>query len=119
MRLLWVLAVVVPLAAHAQQNTSNQADGGAKPTDPYVEIVKRVQERLHANGYDIGAVDGVLDLRTQRAVAQFQLSQAIPAGGTLDDETLKALGVDMAEVQILRAGAASSASVGETAPQPK
>lgn len=98
-----------------------QGQGGPKPTDPNIEIVKRVQERLHANGYDIGPVDGVLDLRTQRAIAEFQLSQALPAGGTMDDDTLKALGVDAAEVQMLRAGAApseSSASEGQTA-QPK
>lgn len=113
MRLAWtLLAALFSMAAQAQ------TPGGPKPTDPNIEIVKRVQERLHANGYDIGPVDGVLDLRTQRAIAEFQLSQALPAGGTMDDDTLKALGVDIAEVQMLRAGAESSASEGQTA-QPK
>jgi len=104
------ILLLFPLVALAQQ------EGGAKPTDPYIEIVKRVQERLHVNGYDIGRIDGVLDERTQGAIAQFQQANALPAGGNMDDETMKALGVDMAEVQVLRAEAASSASTGTSAP---
>ncbi|HYG54814.1 MAG TPA: peptidoglycan-binding domain-containing protein [Burkholderiales bacterium] len=116
-----VLLLVLPLSGIPQDQA-----GGAKPTDPYTELVKRVQERLHANGYDIGAVDGVLDMRTQRALAQFQLSRNLPAGAQMDDETLRELGVDTIDWQLLKAESAAptraeaeSAAAGESTPSTK
>ncbi len=74
-------------------------------SNPNIDLIKQVQERLHANGYDVGRIDGVLDMRTQAAVAQFQRENTLPAGGTLDRETLKALGVDWAELEVRQAEA--------------
>src|SRR5687768_14037422 len=103
----FLAAAFFPLAVLAQSGPT------PTPTDPNVEMVKRVQERLHANGYDVGPVNGVLDMRTQAAIAQFQLSQAMPAGGTIDRDTLKALGIDWAELEVEQAAATGSASAGE------
>ena len=108
-----VLLLAFPMAAYAQ--------GGPSPTDPNTELVKRVQERLHVHGYDVGRVDGVLDMRTQAALAQFQLSRSMPAGAALDRETLKELGVDWAEIEVQQAAAqpASAGATAEPKPEPK
>lgn len=61
--------------------------------DPYTGFVSRVQEELRALGFDAGPVNGDFGAKTQAALAQFQLSRAIPASGQLDDQTLAELGV--------------------------
>jgi peptidoglycan hydrolase-like protein with peptidoglycan-binding domain len=61
--------------------------------DPYAGFISQVQERLRALGFDAGPVNGDFGAKTQAALAQFQLSEAIPASGQLDDPTLAALGV--------------------------
>jgi peptidoglycan hydrolase-like protein with peptidoglycan-binding domain len=60
---------------------------------PYAALIKDVQEKLHQQGFDPGPVNGAFGTKTQAALAQFQLSLALPASGALDDETLHALGV--------------------------
>jgi peptidoglycan hydrolase-like protein with peptidoglycan-binding domain len=61
--------------------------------DAHSGFISRVQERLRALGFDAGPVNGDFGEKTQAALAQFQLSLAIPAGGQLDDQTLAELGV--------------------------
>src|SRR5688572_20618404 len=60
---------------------------------PYDDFIKRVQERLRALGFDAGPVNGDFGEKTQAALAQFQLSMNLPAGGQLDELTLAHLGV--------------------------
>ena len=60
---------------------------------PYSDFIKRVQERLHQEGFDAGPVNGYFGEKTQAALAQFQLAFSVPASGALDDATLAALGV--------------------------
>ena len=61
---------------------------------PYQGFIGRVQEKLRELGFDAGPVNGDFGEKTQAALAQFQLSRAIPAGGQLDDLTLEELGVE-------------------------
>ena len=60
---------------------------------PYSELISQVQRKLLDLGFDAGPVNGDFGTKTQAALAQFQLSRAIPAGGQLDDPTLAELGV--------------------------
>jgi len=60
---------------------------------PYAEFIKEVQQKLHERGFDAGPVNGAYGTKTQAALAQFQLAMTLPASGALDDETLRALGV--------------------------
>ena len=60
---------------------------------PYEQLLKQVQERLRVNGFDGGPPNGTFNSKTQAALVQFQLSRTLPASGSLDDETLAALGV--------------------------
>ena len=64
---------------------------------PYAGLISQVQQSLHAQGFDAGPVNGVFGTKTQAALAQYQLAKAIPASGMLDDETLRALGIERAD----------------------
>jgi len=61
---------------------------------PYDDMVKQVQEKLNALGFDAGEVNGDFGEKTQAALAQFQLANLLPASGALDNATLKELGVE-------------------------
>ena len=60
---------------------------------PHSDLVSQVQDRLRAAGFDAGPVNGDFGEKTQAALAQFQLSMNLPAGGQLDELTLAHLGV--------------------------
>ena len=76
--------------------------------DPYVDVVRQVQEKLHQLDFDPGPVNGASSSKLQAALAQFQLSRALPVSGMLDGQTLQELGVQPSEGQ-----AAQGASSGE------
>ena len=63
---------------------------------PFTELVKQVQEKLHAHGFDAGPINGDFGPKTQAALAQFQLSRVLPASGALDERTLSELGIERA-----------------------
>jgi peptidoglycan hydrolase-like protein with peptidoglycan-binding domain len=67
---------------------------GPVTSHPYTGFISRVQERLRLLGFDAGPVNGDFGTKTQAALAQFQLSAAIPASGQLDDRTLGELGLE-------------------------
>jgi peptidoglycan hydrolase-like protein with peptidoglycan-binding domain len=93
-------ALAVPLVATAQDALTSlhpedqYPDPPAEATlHPYSELVAQVQRALRGMGFDAGPPNGDFGTKTQAALAQFQLSQNIPASGSLDDHTLDALGV--------------------------
>lgn len=56
-------------------------------------VVKRVQEALNAQGYNVGAPDGVMGVKTQAILKKYQEEKGLPVGN-LNVATLKALGVE-------------------------
>ena len=60
---------------------------------PYDDFIKEVQQKLNELGFDAGPVNGDFGVKTQAALAQFQLANVLPASGSLDDRTLLALDV--------------------------
>jgi peptidoglycan hydrolase-like protein with peptidoglycan-binding domain len=74
---------------------------------PYGDLLKQVQEKLHALDFDPGPVNGASSSKLQAALAQFQLSEALPASGMLDQRTLLALGLDPAELVTVQPDAAA------------
>jgi hypothetical protein len=96
-----ILVLLLPLVATAAgpftaiHPEEQYPDPQGQPSwDPYSGFISRVQERLRALGFAAGPVNGDFGEKTQAALAQFQLSASIPAGGQLDDQTLAALGVE-------------------------
>ena len=100
MRMLIALAaaLLMPSAALASEFGSHPEaaipdDTARVAPDPYTDFFKEVQQRLHDEGFDVGPVNGAWNTKTQAALAQFQLARNLPASGSLDKETLAALGV--------------------------
>ena len=52
---------------------------------------RRIQERLHAAGFDPGGADGLFGPRTRAAIRQWQGSRAAPATGYLNRPTVQTL----------------------------
>ena len=55
--------------------------------------ITRASSARCRRSFDAGPVNGDWNERTQAALAQFQLSVPMPAGGQLDEPTLAELGV--------------------------
>ena len=98
--LLFTCLLLAPLTASAASPFTSLhpeaaiPDPTEKPSPgPYTEFISQVQRRLLELGFDAGPVNGDLGAKTQAALAQFQLSRAIPASGQLDNQTLAELGV--------------------------
>ena len=71
---------------------------------------RRVQSALRAKGFDPGSIDGRVGAETKAAVKKFQDRYGIKATGTIDNQTLFALGV---------VGDQSAAVEEETRPRPE
>jgi Putative peptidoglycan binding domain len=71
---------------------------------------RRVQSALRAKGFDPGSIDGRVGAETKVAVKKFQDRYGIKATGTIDNQTLFALGVVSDK---------SAAVEEETRPQPE
>jgi len=55
---------------------------------------RAIQEMLNAAGYDSGTPDGVWGAGSMRALEAFQTAEGLPATGTPDAVTLRAMGLD-------------------------
>jgi len=58
------------------------------------EIISNLQRALEREGFDPGAIDGVLGLQTKRAVERYQVDNTLDRGG-LTYETLRSLQLDL------------------------
>lgn len=65
----------------------------AWPKDPPLQLADRIaaQQALKALGYDPGAVDGVLGVRTRRAAKDWQAAKSLPADGYLTIDLINTL----------------------------
>lgn len=96
-----MLALIQATAIAATPFTSNHPEEAypdnapsLTSADAYSALIRQVQERLHALGFDAGPVNGEFTSKMQAALAQFQLSRTVPVSGALDDATLAELGVE-------------------------
>jgi peptidoglycan hydrolase-like protein with peptidoglycan-binding domain len=69
------------------------------------ERIRAAQSALAQRNYYRGAVNGVLDDATRRALFEFQVDQGLSGTGNLDGRTARALGMNLA------AGASSTSSI--------
>jgi hypothetical protein len=58
------------------------------------DLIREVEKKLAADGFDDLKVDGVVDRATLRQLTEFQLKHAIKPSGELDEETFEKLGLD-------------------------
>ena len=85
---------------HPEEAYPDPSPAAAAPASPgpFSDLFRQVQEKLNELGFAAGPADGQFDGKTQAALAQFQLSWPLPASGSLDAQTLAALGVRPNEV---------------------
>jgi len=77
-----------------QRILGGQGVQAAWPTaEPPLNLDEReeIQTRLAARGYDVGKVDGVLGLKTRKAVRLFQATIGVPQDGYPNKALLEAL----------------------------
>lgn len=95
-----------PPYAPPPPSTAPQGSGGAATGAPLISptksrpsidqlqrMIMRVQAALYAHGYDPGAIDGEMSLKTKEALRLFQIAHGLPANAKMTTETLNALGV--------------------------
>ncbi len=56
-------------------------------------LIKAVQHKLNAKGYNAGLVDGFIGPKTEDALTAFQNDNGLISDGTIRRQTLKALGL--------------------------
>jgi len=83
--------------ANASTNPNASANVSANATNATAQasspVVRSAQQALDDRGYDVGTVDGIYGPSTRDAVVRFQQAQGLSQTGTLDAQTLSALGV--------------------------
>ena len=112
-------ASAIAVANQAHQRSQGESQPMAQQSQPSQsshspEVIKQVQEKLNAAGYDAGPADGMLGAKTEQALTTFQGAKGLEASGRLDTQTLAELQIDPA------AGSASVASAsGSTGASPE
>ena len=72
------------------------AHGGSSASNVGSDEVRQAQQKLKDQGYDPGAVDGVIGIKTAEAIKKFQRYHGESATGELDSTTRTQLGVQAA-----------------------
>jgi len=81
-------------AGHHEGDKVIQSETGRETSTTTSSLVISAQWSLNDRGYAAGNIDGIWNPNTESAVRQFQLAQGLPPSGTLDQNTLSALGID-------------------------
>lgn len=104
-------ATFICISAYAQENQESQQGQQVQSqateqeqmqsqamTTASASVVRRVQQRLHDQGYNAGPVDGKWGPNTQQALRQYQQTQGLNATGNIDTQTLSSLGFSRADI---------------------
>ena len=83
--------------AGAMGNKQHQA--GAMKLDS--KRVNELQKALNEKGYAVGRVDGVVGPQTTNAIREFQRKEGFSATGQPDQQTLKALGIEVGDQEFM------------------
>lgn len=80
-----------PQSSSQPQAGQQSAAAGAGQSQDSFNVIMHVQRQLNANGFDAGAVNGVMNSTTQRALRNFQEEKGLEVTGQVNQETLSAL----------------------------
>ena len=96
-----VLAAAETPASHSSQSemAKQQQQAGAVKLDS--KRVNEMQRALNEKGYAVGRVDGVVGPQTSNAIREFQSKEGLSATGQPDQQTLKALGIEVGDQEFM------------------
>lgn len=96
-----VLAAAETPASHSSQSemAKQQQQAGAMKLDS--KRVNEMQRALNEKGYAVGRVDGVVGPQTSNAIREFQRKEGLSATGQPDQQTLKALGIEVGDQEFM------------------
>lgn len=94
-----VLATSETPAGLSSQSETRQHQAGAMKLDS--KRVNEMQKALNEKGYAVGRVDGVVGPQTSNAIREFQRKEGLSATGQPDQQTLKALGIEVGEQEFM------------------
>jgi peptidoglycan hydrolase-like protein with peptidoglycan-binding domain len=85
------MMLAVPFVATAA--STDRSPGSLPAADQLLakDMIQQAETHLKLAGFDPGRVDGVFDARTAQAVRQYQVANAIPVSGSLDEPTRRVL----------------------------
>ncbi len=63
--------------------------------------VSELQQALNEKGFAVGTVDGIIGPRTTGALRNFQSQEGLTATGQPDQQTLKALGIEVGQQEFM------------------
>jgi peptidoglycan hydrolase-like protein with peptidoglycan-binding domain len=89
--LLMSLLGLWPIAADAVEPSRADEQSPEQRRLLNQDQIQLVQERLRAEGFNPGPVNGVLNAQNEAAIRQYQQKQGIPVSGALDEATLREL----------------------------
>jgi len=73
-----------PVSAAPPTITATTQSPSLLPQPASTEMIRQVQERLRATGFDPGPADGTMGPRTREALQRYQAREGLPVTGTLD-----------------------------------
>ena len=88
----------------SQRITNEAPEGTGAVLTLSPATVRRVQQELNRLGYNAGPVSGSWDRMTSIAAANFQRAHSLSPVGTLDEATLRMLGVGIGGGEVAGAG---------------
>jgi len=107
------LAIAAMMASATAAFAANQASSNQDSS-----TVKQAQQALNDKGFNVGTADGIVGPKTQAALEKFQQSKGLGGSGTLDSQTLAALGVSGDASASSSTSASSSSSFSPTMDTP-
>lgn len=104
-----VLATSETPASLGSQSETKQQQAGASETRQHQagamkldsKRVNEMQKALNEKGYAVGRVDGVVGPQTSNAIREFQRKEGLSATGQPDQQTLKALGIEVGDQEFM------------------
>lgn len=103
-------ASLVLAAGTSSEKEQQQYGSAAETLQPQQQVtalnlderkVSELQQALNEKGFAVGAVDGIMGQRTMGAIRNFQSQQGLTATGQPDQQTLKALGLEVGQQEFM------------------
>jgi peptidoglycan hydrolase-like protein with peptidoglycan-binding domain len=107
---LFTAGLVLAAGMSSQMEKEQKSGRAAETMQPQQQVtamnlderkVSELQKALNEMGFAVGAVDGIIGPRTMGAIRNFQSQEGLTATGQPDQQTLKALGLEVGQQEFM------------------